>query len=105
VITVAASSLSTFLDVTGAAAKTNAGSRQRSTGLEMDPDTLAHAAKALAAIHAGAANVRDLEERTGIATSEMLTILGQLVGAELVEFDPADGSVRLTEATQRALSG
>jgi predicted Rossmann fold nucleotide-binding protein DprA/Smf involved in DNA uptake len=98
----AASSLSTYLDVAQAAA----GVRSPSTA-EADPQMTAQAAKVIAAIHAGTENVTDLPRQTGLDTEQILATLAWLSKAAMVEvIDDGSGSLRarLTEPTKAALS-
>ena len=99
-----ASSTSTYLDLTKAAS--GAESSSQVSQPEPDPETLAEAAKVLAAVHTGAQTVPELREKTGLGTDQIVAILAGLSKAGLVVLEDQNGSLQatLTEPTKEALA-
>jgi hypothetical protein len=100
---VGGSSLSTYLDVTRAAAD---ATTTKSSVVSADSTSLAQAAKLLAAIHAGTEAVTELGPQTGLDTMQVLGLLASLAESGMVELDEQGGTLRahLTEPTRAALS-
>jgi hypothetical protein len=95
----AASSVSTYLDVTQAA--TGAPS---TTPTDADPELMARA-KVLATIHAGIERVSEVEAKTGLPTDEVLAALAWLNRSGLVDVAEDDGMrAQLTDAAKTALN-
>lgn len=98
----AASSISTYLDVTRAA--TGAATKG---GPQTDWDAVALGAKVLAAIHAGGElSMTELAQQTQLEMSQLLSIIASLGDQGLAEVEEREGviRVRLTEATKAALT-
>jgi len=99
---VAASSLSTYLDVTRAASGSGAA---KSSVAPADAESTAQAGKVLAALYAGKELLPDLRKETDLDSTEVLAALSSLAQAGLVELEDQGGSIRaqLTAPARAAL--
>ena len=97
------SSLSTYLDVTRAAADP---ATTKSSGAAAGSAEIAQGGKVLAAIHAGTEVVTELAGQTGLEMPQVLATLATLADQGMIELEEQEGTLRarLTEPTKAALS-
>jgi hypothetical protein len=97
----AASSISTYLQVVGAASPTM---KRAPDVVEIPASMMTDAAKLLASLNDGPSTIAEMREKSGLDPTTILTTLGVMAQAKLVRLDGEPLRAELTEPVKAALA-